>query len=108
MRMDVKNHGPEIRKETIRQEIVSLLLDDTLSAQDISVEVDISEKEVYEHLYHIHRTMNRGDSKMRVIPSECRACGFVFRKRDRLNKPGKCPVCRSRLISVPLFRIEKR
>ena len=98
---------PVERQETIRQKIVSLLEGKTLSAREISVEAGVSEKEVYEHLEHIQRTINKREHNLIVTPSACKKCGFVFRKRDRLKKPSKCPVCRNEVIREPLFSIRK-
>jgi len=41
------------------------------------------------------------------VPAECRECGFVFRKRDRLKAPSRCPVCKGKAISDPSFRVEE-
>jgi hypothetical protein len=98
---------PPERYGTIRQEMIALLEGRTLSARDISADAAIPVREVYEHLDHIQRTLHKGGKEFIVIPAECRKCGFVFRKRDRLTKPGKCPVCRSELIQEPLFSIQK-
>lgn len=91
---------PQERRETIRQAIIAALDSADLSAKDISQEVGISEKDVYEHLEHIRKTLKGG---LKVHPATCMKCGFVFRKRDRLKKPGKCPVCSGESISLPLF-----
>jgi transcriptional regulator len=96
---------PAERRETVRQEIIRLLDGRTLSVRDISTNIRISEKEVYGHLEHIRKTINRDEHKFHVAPSVCRKCGFVFRKRDRLKKPGRCPVCRSELIQEAQFSI---
>jgi predicted Zn-ribbon and HTH transcriptional regulator len=98
---------PVERHETIRQKIISVLEGQTLSAKDISADVRISEKEIYEHLEHIQRTLNKSEHIFILAPAVCKKCSFVFRKRDRLKKPGKCPVCRSELIQEPLFSISK-
>jgi len=98
---------PVERQETIRQKIISLLDGRTLSARDISIDVGVSEKEVYEHLEHIQRTINKRERNFIVTPAVCKKCGFVFRKRDRLNKPGKCPVCRNEVIQEPFFSVRK-
>jgi predicted Zn-ribbon and HTH transcriptional regulator len=98
---------PVERHETIRQKIISLLEDKTLSVREISIEVGVSEKEVYGHLEHIQRTFSKMKNNLIVTPSACKKCGFVFRKRDRLKKPGKCPVCRNEVISEPFFSIRK-
>ncbi len=86
---------------------MSLLENNSLSAKDISVEAGISEKEIYEHLEHIQKTAGKSRFQFVVAPAICKKCGFVFRKRDRLKKPGKCPVCRSQLIKEPVFSIEQ-
>jgi transcriptional regulator len=33
-------------------------------------------------------------------------CGFVFRKRDRLNRPSACPVCRGQHLGPPRFAVQ--
>lgn len=93
---------PVARQETVRQKIMSLLQGNTFSAKDISSEVGIPEREVYGHLEHIQRTAHK---YFVVTPPVCRKCGFVFTKRERLKKPGRCPVCRSELIKEPVFSI---
>jgi predicted Zn-ribbon and HTH transcriptional regulator len=98
---------PVERQETVRQKMVSLLEGNALSAKDISADVGVSEKEVYEHLEHIQMTSNRSKYAFVVTPAVCKKCGFVFRKREKLKKPGKCPVCRSEAIEEPLFSIKK-
>ncbi|MBI4699040.1 MAG: transcriptional regulator [Nitrospirae bacterium] len=96
---------PAERKDTIRHEIISALKGQTLSAREISASVRVSEKEAYEHLEHIRRTINQKEHNFEVTPAECRKCGFVFRKRERLKKPGKCPACHAESIQEPLFAI---
>jgi predicted Zn-ribbon and HTH transcriptional regulator len=107
----LKPFVPVERRETIRQKIVALLESGDspgLSAKDISVEAGVSEKEVYGHLEHIQLTMNKSSHTFVVTPAVCKKCGFVFRKRERLNKPGRCPVCRGESMQEPLFFVEDK
>jgi predicted Zn-ribbon and HTH transcriptional regulator len=98
---------PSDRPETVRQEITALLQGGgNFTVRDISVNVGVSEREVLEHLAHIQRSLERKGPALAVTPAECRRCGFVFRKRERLKKPGKCPVCKSQSIEEPLFSIK--
>lgn len=94
---------------TTRQKIIHAIEGRSLTARDISKEVGIREKEVLEHLPHIARSMgaSRAGAKFVVEPSICLECGFVFRKRERLKTPGKCPVCRSEEISETKYEIRK-
>jgi len=98
---------PKESGQTIRQKIISALEGQILSARDLSSDVGVSEKEVYEHLEHIHRTIAKSGQPLVVTPAVCKKCGFLFRKRSRLKKPGKCPVCRSEFIKEPMFTIKK-
>ena len=92
----------------MRKEIVSVLEGQTLSAKDISGAAGISEKQVYEHLQHIQKTINKDGYSLILTPAECKKCGFRFTKRGRLQKPGKCPLCRGQAITEPLFTTRKR
>lgn len=94
---------PQERNETIRQELVRLLEGRELPVGILSKEMRLSEKEIYAHLEQIKRT-----SALIIIPAECRDCGYVFAKRDRPKKPGKCPICKGTHIEQPLFSIASK
>ena len=105
----MKPKGPFVpadRQETIRKRITAALKEQMISAKDVSGIVRISEKDVYEHLSHIQKSIQKDGEKLVVSPAECRKCGFCFKKRERFKKPGKCPVCRNESIREPLFFIE--
>lgn len=97
---------PSERHETIRREIMHMLQQGMRSAREISSEARIPEKDVYFHLEHIQKTAHKTDRHLHVQPAECLKCGFAFAKREKLKKPGRCPVCRSELIQEPLFTIK--
>jgi transcriptional regulator len=98
---------PEERYETLRHRIVSILKDERSTAKELSGRLRVPEKDVYEHLEHIRKTMNKGPFRLVVVPARCERCGFVFRKRGRLKAPGKCPMCRSESLEEPQFSVEK-
>jgi len=99
---------PRPAEETLRRVIRELIRDVPLSALEISVRAHLTEKDVYSHLEHIRHSLHAAGSHLAVTPAECRSCGFVFSKRDRLTPPGKCPICRCETIFEPLFAISKR
>ncbi len=98
---------PLERRETVRREIISLLEGNTLSAKELSIDAGITERDAYEHLEHIQKTLGKSGRNFIIIPAACRRCAFVFRKREKLKKPGRCPVCHSEAIQEPLFSIKK-
>jgi len=106
--MTTKPKKPSIpveKQDTLRHEILALITEEALSALDISAQVGIPEKDVYDHLEHIRTALHKRGGRFLVTHPLCRRCGFVFRKRERLKKPGKCPVCSGEQIDSPLFFI---
>jgi len=97
---------PVERTETIRRRIMSLLERTLLSAKDLSKEIMVSEKDIYDHLEHIRKTSGKRDGHFIITPAECRKCGFRFKKREKITKPGKCPICKSELIQEPYFSLK--
>ena len=99
---------PAERSETLRQRIRALLAGPPLTLKEISAQVRVSEKDVLGHLGHLERSLHRQGGALLGQPAECGRCGFVFAKRDRLRKPGRCPVCRGETIHEPLFSLRER
>lgn len=99
--------APAARADTIRHDIISVLTGRTMSARQISGEVGISEKDVYQHLEHVRKTLESHTGKLVVVPARCRRCGFEFKKREKLKKPGKCPACKGEFIEDPIFSVER-
>lgn len=96
---------PRTAQETTRRAIMALLIEGPISAKEISAAVSLPEKEVSSHLEHIRRSLHASGAVLEVEPAECRQCGFVFAKRERMTSPGRCPVCRNEAICDPLFSI---
>ena len=105
MKDRMKEAIPATRSETVRRQIIDLLASGTYSARDLSAEAHIPEKEVYGHLDHIRKSLAREGRAFTIIGPECRKCGFLFTRMDRLRRPGKCPKCRGETIHEPRFRI---
>jgi len=81
-----------------------MLTEGSFTARELSRILGIREKEVYEHLPHIQKSMGTSVSIVRQ-PATCLSCDFVFTKRERFTAPGRCPVCRSERISEPIFGV---
>jgi predicted Zn-ribbon and HTH transcriptional regulator len=99
---------PKARNMTVRQAIRDVLLDDSLTALEISERVGVREREVTDHLEHLQRSLARGEGRLVVDPALCLQCGFAFRKRERLSRPGRCPRCGGGRIQPPRFARARR
>ncbi len=99
---------PPARGATVRGALEAELAtapEEGFTARELSARVGISEKDVAGHLEHLEKSLRAGGAALEVLPAECLACGFVFRERKRLSRPGSCPECRSTRIDPPAFRI---
>ncbi|MBI5579164.1 MAG: ArsR family transcriptional regulator [Deltaproteobacteria bacterium] len=94
-----------MESHTIRQGIISLLSEQELDARDLSQELGLKEKDIYEHLAHVARSVAASRGRFVVTPSQCLLCGYVFKDRRRLTRPGRCPQCRRSKLQNPSFRI---
>jgi len=91
--------------ETIRQQMIALLSDKEMDARELSQTMGIREKEVYEHLPHIARSVAAQNKRLTIQPVRCLACGYVFRDRRRFTRPGRCPRCKMSHLDQPKYRI---
>jgi len=98
---------------TIRERIIKLLMEAQrpLSASEIASILGLpagSEKEVYEHIRHIAKTVRRtsgGKLAVYMVPPQCKKCGYTFKDLDKPRKPSRCPRCNSQWIDPPRFYI---
>ena len=71
-----------------------------MDLREISQLFRIREKDVLDHLQHIARS-----ARLKMEPAACLECGFFFKKRERLNTPSRCPLCKSESISPPRYQV---
>ena len=83
-----------------------MLEEDARDARELSQLLGIKEKEVYEHLAHIARSVKAHSQKLTVRPFSCLACGFVFEQRRRFTRPGRCPKCKDSRVEYPMYKID--
>jgi predicted Zn-ribbon and HTH transcriptional regulator len=99
---------PPARGATVRSALEAELAaapETGLTARELSERVGIPEKEVAGHLEHLEKSLRAGGARLEVLPAECLACGYVFRERRRLTRPGACPRCRATRVAPPAFRV---
>ncbi|MBU4564241.1 MAG: hypothetical protein KMY53_19385 [Desulfarculus sp.] len=87
---------------TIRQTIAQMLTQGPWSALELAGELLLTRREAEEHLSHLRRSLGKD---LKVTPAQCRACGYLFSDRRRLDAPGRCPACRGQRIDGPWFEV---
>jgi hypothetical protein len=98
--------APAARQATVREALRAALLRAPATARDLSGEVGLRERDVADHLAHLARSLPHRGERLVVHPASCIACGYTFRTRERLARPGACPACRSTRIDPPVFSVE--
>ena len=99
--------------KSLRERIIQVLLDAErpLSVEEICRALGLprgSEREVYEHLAHVAKTVRRiygGRMALLMEPPACKGCGFIFKDLEKPKRPSKCPRCKSERIEPPRFMI---
>jgi len=89
---------------TVREAISEALKQESMDLREISKRFHLKEREALDHLEHVARSAR--PKRFILEPASCLDCGFVFKKRERLSTPSRCPLCRSLSVSPPRFKIE--
>jgi predicted Zn-ribbon and HTH transcriptional regulator len=94
-------------ERTPRQRIIGLIRGTRLSSYQLAQILGIPERQVEEHLTHVVKTIARDKTRRFILdPARCQDCDFVFRDRNRLTSPSRCPHCRSEAIAAPRYGID--
>jgi transcriptional regulator len=93
--------------ETIRRRMILLLTEREMGARELSQSLGIREKEVYDHLTHMGRSVSAQGKRLLVHPAKCLLCGYVFEDRKRVSPPSRCPRCKRTHIQRPLYAVRE-
>lgn len=91
---------------TLRQEMVALMMQAPMDVRDMAAALDIHEAEAADHLEHIARSLKAQGRALLIKPAYCRECDYIYRKRQRFTRPGRCPHCKSTWIQGAVYFIE--
>ena len=89
---------------TRRQQIIEILQQNKQSAQQLANYFQTTVKDILEDLNHIEKSIK--PKKLKTEPAYCKKCSFVFKEREKVSKPSKCPRCRSEWIEAQMFFID--
>lgn len=91
-------------ERTTRQRIADQLREEPMQAGTIANEFDITTSVAISHVEHISKSLADGPEQLLVAPPECRECGFDDFD-DLINRPSRCPDCKSESVEEPMFRV---
>jgi len=87
---------------TRRQQIIGLLSKQSMTLRELTVLFHADSKDILMQLDNISKS-----KKLRMQPSQCKNCDFVFKEREKRKRPNKCPKCKGGKITEPMFLISK-
>jgi predicted Zn-ribbon and HTH transcriptional regulator len=85
---------------TRRERIADLLAGRAFTPSELAAELDATPETVVDDLEHVARSIDSRDGELLVAPPACRDCGFDGFD-DPLNRPSRCPECRSESVADP-------
>jgi predicted Zn-ribbon and HTH transcriptional regulator len=100
--------NPGARVETIRASLERILRRQPMDTLELAREIGVREAELPEHLEHLERSLRSRGERLSLEAPVCLECDFEFGERRRYTKPGRCPECRRRRITRPVFSIVER
>jgi predicted Zn-ribbon and HTH transcriptional regulator len=90
---------------TTRQRIADRLRAEPMAASALARAFEIRTDAALDHVEHISQSLDPTDEQLLVAPPVCEECGFEDFD-DLVNRPGRCPECKSEAVSEPTFTIE--
>jgi len=76
-----------------------------MAAGALANEFDVRSDAALSHVEHISQSLEPTDERLLVAPPTCEACGFDDFD-DLVNRPARCPECKSESVLEPEFTIE--
>jgi predicted Zn-ribbon and HTH transcriptional regulator len=97
--------GKDNQAQTVRQRMLALLGEKEMTARELSQTLGIREREVFDHLTHVARSVAAQGGRLTVLPVRCLSCGYVFEERKRFTRPSRCPRCKKSHIETPVYHL---
>ncbi len=92
-------------EETTRQRIRESLRGEPATPSELAREFELTAPVILSHVEHVSHSVDGTDEQLLVAPPACRDCGFDGFD-DLLNRPSRCPACKSEAVTEPIFTIE--
>jgi Predicted transcriptional regulator containing an HTH domain fused to a Zn-ribbon len=93
---------------TRRERLTNRLHEEQATASELAADLETAVSTVYSDLQHVARSIRYdADTEFLVAPPECSNCGFSGYD-DPINRPSRCPECRSENIEEAVFKIESQ
>lgn len=95
--------GDDEKEGTVRQKILELIKTRPFDAGGLSRALGIRQREVEAHLPHVIKSARSSGLTVVIDSPRCSECDFVFKERQRANKPSRCPRCKCEHIVAATF-----
>ncbi|MFC4246726.1 transcriptional regulator [Natribaculum luteum] len=90
---------------TTRRRIREFLSDEPATPSALAATFDLTPEAAMRHVEHVAHSVEGNGEQLLVAPPSCRECGFDDFD-DLLNRPSRCPECKSESVDEPTFTIE--
>ena len=97
--------GPPGYGRTRRERLRELLLstEEGIPLDAIERILEANRSTIINDLEHLRLSFKHQDATLLMVPPSCGSCGYTFRL-DVPKAPSRCPACKSRSLSEPIFK----
>lgn len=90
---------------TRRRDTILLLSQQAMTVRELAEWFRADARDILIDLEHIAQSVKPA-GRLIMDPSNCKSCGFLFKKRERHKRPSKCPECKGEKITEPVFSVK--
>lgn len=91
------------RRERLRELLFSA--EDGIALETLEKILEANRSTIINDLEHLRLSFKHQDATLLMVPPTCGTCGYTFRL-DVPKAPSKCPSCKSRDLTQPIFKAE--
>ena len=90
---------------TRRERLKELLLssEDGVPLDALEKMLEATRSTIINDLEHLRLSFRHQSATLLMVPPSCTTCGYTFRL-EHPKAPSKCPACKSRDLSMPIFK----
>lgn len=93
--------------KTRRERLCDLLFstDEGVSLEQIEKILEVRRNTAIADLEHLRLSFRHRAATLLMVPPTCEDCGYTFRL-EAPKAPSKCPACKSRALTEPIFKAQ--
>ena len=90
-----------------RKDLIEILVEQPCTVEELAELLETKQKNVEQDLRHLLRSLRHQPYRVILTPPRCKHCGFDRFKPGKLQKPSRCPKCKSGFVEPPTVYLKR-